>query len=30
MLGDHPIHPVLAKDLATAREFYHDRSGSRS
>ena len=28
MLGDHPIHPVLlAKDLAAAREFYHDRVG---
>ena len=28
MLGDHPIHPVLlAKDLAAAREFYHDRLG---
>src|SRR5215207_8705779 len=28
MLGDHPIHPVLlAKDLAAAREFYHDRIG---
>ena len=28
MLGDHPIHPVLlAKDLAEAREFYHDRVG---
>ena len=26
MLGDHPITPVLlAKDLAAAREFYHDR-----
>ena len=28
MLGDHPIHPVLlAKDLAAAREFYHDMVG---
>jgi len=28
MLGDHPISPVLlAKDLAAAREFYHDRLG---
>jgi catechol 2,3-dioxygenase-like lactoylglutathione lyase family enzyme len=28
MLGDHPIHPVLlSKDLAAAREFYHDRIG---
>jgi catechol 2,3-dioxygenase-like lactoylglutathione lyase family enzyme len=28
VLGDHPIHPVLlAKDLAAAREFYHDRLG---
>jgi len=28
MLGDHPIHPVLlAKDLAAAREFYHDKVG---
>jgi catechol 2,3-dioxygenase-like lactoylglutathione lyase family enzyme len=28
MLGAHPIHPVLlAKDLAAAREFYHDRLG---
>jgi catechol 2,3-dioxygenase-like lactoylglutathione lyase family enzyme len=28
MLGDHPIHPVLlAKDLAAARQFYHDRLG---
>jgi catechol 2,3-dioxygenase-like lactoylglutathione lyase family enzyme len=28
MLGDHPIHPVLlAKDLAAAREFYHDKLG---
>jgi catechol 2,3-dioxygenase-like lactoylglutathione lyase family enzyme len=28
MLGDHPIYPVLlAKDLAAAREFYHDRLG---
>jgi predicted enzyme related to lactoylglutathione lyase len=28
MLGDHPITPVLlAKDLAAAREFYHDRVG---
>jgi len=28
MLGDHPIAPVLlAKDLAAAREFYHDRIG---
>ena len=28
MLGEHPIHPVLlAKDLAAAREFYHDRLG---
>jgi catechol 2,3-dioxygenase-like lactoylglutathione lyase family enzyme len=28
MLGDHPITPVLlAKDLAAAREFYHDRLG---
>jgi catechol-2,3-dioxygenase len=28
MLGDHPITPVLlAKDLAAAREFYHDRIG---
>jgi extradiol dioxygenase family protein len=31
MLGDHPIHLVLlAKDLAAAREFYHDKVGSRS
>jgi catechol 2,3-dioxygenase-like lactoylglutathione lyase family enzyme len=28
MLGDHPVSPVLlAKDLAAAREFYHDRLG---
>jgi catechol 2,3-dioxygenase-like lactoylglutathione lyase family enzyme len=28
MLGDHPIHPVLlAKDLAAARDFYHDKLG---
>ena len=28
MLGEHPITPVLlAKDLAGAREFYHDRLG---
>jgi catechol 2,3-dioxygenase-like lactoylglutathione lyase family enzyme len=28
MLGDHPISPVLlAKDLAAAREFYHERLG---
>jgi catechol 2,3-dioxygenase-like lactoylglutathione lyase family enzyme len=28
MLGDHPIAPVLlAKDLAAAREFYHDKLG---
>jgi catechol 2,3-dioxygenase-like lactoylglutathione lyase family enzyme len=28
MLGEHPITPVLlAKDLAAAREFYHDRVG---
>ena len=28
MLGDHPVHPVLlAKDLAAAREFYHDKVG---
>jgi catechol 2,3-dioxygenase-like lactoylglutathione lyase family enzyme len=28
MLGDHPIYPVLlAKDLAAAREFYHDKLG---
>ena len=28
MLGEHPITPVLlAKDLATAREFYHDKLG---
>jgi catechol-2,3-dioxygenase len=28
MLGDHPISPVLlARDLAAAREFYHDRIG---
>jgi catechol 2,3-dioxygenase-like lactoylglutathione lyase family enzyme len=28
MLGDHPVTPVLlAKDLAAAREFYHDRLG---
>ncbi len=28
MLGDHPINPVLlAKDLAAAREFYHDKVG---
>jgi catechol 2,3-dioxygenase-like lactoylglutathione lyase family enzyme len=28
MLGDHPITPVLlAKDLAAAREFYHDKVG---
>jgi catechol 2,3-dioxygenase-like lactoylglutathione lyase family enzyme len=26
MLGEHPITPVLlAKDLAAAREFYHDK-----
>ena len=28
MLGDHPITPVLlAKDLAAARDFYHDKLG---
>ena len=28
MLGEHPITPVLlVKDLAAAREFYHDRLG---
>jgi catechol 2,3-dioxygenase-like lactoylglutathione lyase family enzyme len=28
MLGEHPITPVLlAKDLAAAREFYHDGLG---
>jgi catechol 2,3-dioxygenase-like lactoylglutathione lyase family enzyme len=28
MLGEHPINPVLlAKDLAAAREFYHDKLG---
>jgi catechol 2,3-dioxygenase-like lactoylglutathione lyase family enzyme len=28
MLGEHPINPVLlAKDLAVARDFYHDRLG---
>lgn len=28
MLGEHPIYPVLlAKDLAAAREFYHDKLG---
>ena len=28
MLGEHPITPVLlAKDLAAAREFYHDQLG---
>jgi catechol 2,3-dioxygenase-like lactoylglutathione lyase family enzyme len=28
VLGDHPIAPVLlAKDLAAAREFYHERLG---
>ena len=28
MLGNHPVHPVLlAKDLAAARHFYHDRVG---
>ena len=28
MLEDHPVHPVLlAKDLAAAREFYHDKVG---
>jgi catechol 2,3-dioxygenase-like lactoylglutathione lyase family enzyme len=28
MLGEHPITPVLlAKDLAAAREFYHDKVG---
>ena len=28
MLGDHPIKPVLlAKDLAAAREFYHEKLG---
>lgn len=28
MLGDHPITPVLlAKDLAAARNFYHDKLG---
>jgi catechol 2,3-dioxygenase-like lactoylglutathione lyase family enzyme len=28
MLGEHPVTPVLlAKDLAAAREFYHDRVG---
>ena len=28
MLGDHPITPVLlAKDLAAARDFYHEKLG---
>ena len=28
MLGDHPITPVLlTKDLAAAREFYHEKLG---
>src|SRR4029450_9797723 len=28
MLGEHPITPVLlAKDLAAAREFFHDKLG---
>jgi catechol 2,3-dioxygenase-like lactoylglutathione lyase family enzyme len=28
MLGDHPIYPVLlAKDMAEAREFYHEKLG---
>ena len=28
MLGEHPITPVLlAKELAAAREFYHDKLG---
>jgi catechol-2,3-dioxygenase len=28
MLGDHPITPVLlARDLAAARDFYHDKVG---
>jgi catechol 2,3-dioxygenase-like lactoylglutathione lyase family enzyme len=28
VLGEHPITPVLlAKDLAAAREFYHDKLG---
>ena len=28
MLGEHPVTPVLlAKDLAAAREFYHDKVG---
>jgi catechol 2,3-dioxygenase-like lactoylglutathione lyase family enzyme len=28
MLGEHPITPVLlAKDLAAARDFYHDKLG---
>ncbi len=28
MLGEHPVTPVLlAKDLAAAREFYHDKLG---
>jgi catechol 2,3-dioxygenase-like lactoylglutathione lyase family enzyme len=28
MLGDYPVTPVLlAKDLAAAREFYHDKLG---
>ena len=28
MLGEHPITPVLlARDLAAAREFYHDKIG---
>ncbi len=28
MLGEHPIAPVLlAKDLAAARKFYHDKLG---
>jgi catechol 2,3-dioxygenase-like lactoylglutathione lyase family enzyme len=28
MLGEHPVTPVLlAKDLAAARDFYHDRLG---
>jgi catechol 2,3-dioxygenase-like lactoylglutathione lyase family enzyme len=28
MLGEHPVTPVLlARDLAAAREFYHDRLG---
>jgi catechol 2,3-dioxygenase-like lactoylglutathione lyase family enzyme len=28
VLGEHPITPVLlAKDLAAARDFYHDKLG---